>query len=267
MKTIEQLELGVKQLNDELEAVHRIAQELERRPPKVSPFTLLVTTTAAAVALVLLVGATSKKPAPLTVMAPFRVVDSANKTIFHVQEEGSQLFIPIEQRHEKDEAKVLPSFNTRGAFLLDSSQNIVAYMTVGPGGGMVKVSNKQNLETAVAMAAFDDAVGVKIKEKDKALVWMGRSAGGSSVAVYNSEEKPVAGLATDRGRGSAAVYNAKGHGVAYLTEGDGGAGVLEVLDAAGLVAFYAHGSKTGGAACINRNAREFCIGPDVSFGK
>ena len=57
-----------------------------------------------------------------------------------------------------------------------------------------------------------------------------------------------------------------GKAISLLGESEAfpGSGSLAVFDAAGMVGFYARGLQTGGQACIQKDAKEFCIGPQVS---
>jgi len=254
---VEELRLQIAQLNSELHEVRSIAEELEIDGETRRPYGTLLLGVCAAVAVLAFVAATPPSVSgPLTVLAPFRVVDSKGKIIFHVQEQGSQL------------SSGTAVFNTRGAYVLDSSQSVVVAMIDSPlGGGLVKAMKKNDVYTRVGLGAMSEVLGVTVSENDKGLVFLGKGENGENVVyVKNSDGKVVAGLATPNDSGTVAVWNAENIPIAVLQESAAfpGGGAIAAMDPQGNSVFRARANAEGGEVCIEKKGLEFCLGPHTS---
>lgn len=279
-RNVEALRVQIAQLRSELEAVQSLTEQLDVRAGRGRPYGNLLLGVCAAVAVLSLVAsAPAGKPAPLTVMAPFRVVDDANKTIFHVQDDGSQLhsnstWVPwdkdgtLKKAEDGTDIRVAPVFSGRGAYVLDSSGSVQAMMTAAPfGGGLVRAMEKNDSGTSVSIGAVPGEPQLVIRHNNRKLVQLGKAKSGENfVGIFNNAEKNVAALTSIQATGAVAVFNAAGKSIAFLQESEAfpGGGAFAVADPSGTVVFYANASAEGGNACVMRKLKKFCIGPSMS---
>jgi hypothetical protein len=153
-----------------------------------------------------------------------------------------------------------------------------ARVTIGPGdGGNYAVRVHKNGGPFVAgIGQSIGGPGVVTVADEKGKIVANMNALNKSVNVFNSDEKPVAGLAVDEGRGVVGVFN-ESTAVAYMTQSsaeDGGNITVALNDGSGV--FSAGAAQDGaGEACVNRKTqagtqRLACLGlglPSAGMGK
>ncbi len=179
------------------------------------------------------------------VVAPFEVVNDADRRVFYVEEGQVSLY----NEAGKKVARIIA--NENGGYFHGISATSPVSAAIGSSGQQVGVMITESDHTRISMGRNADGnYGLRVMNaSDKIVAGIGQSNVGSGIAtVSDAEGNPRALMYVLPGSsaGMIEVKNGKGVGVATLSaSGFGGSGLMQVTNAEGTVMVEAGVLKTG----------------------
>lgn len=167
--------------------------------------------------------------APLTVKAPFQVVDGAGTPIIRVSAQQDNY--------------------SRGIYLFDtSSQVVVSLANAGGGtGGLVRVMRGGDLASRVSLAAYGNELGLHILRSDQEVTFLGERDFAGRFELYGSDGKMAAELGSAEGKRTALrILDGGGNQVAAIGMDADGNGTVRAGSASGYTAAELKAMPNGG---------------------